>query len=125
MSIPIKSIVASAVNTIWDLTADIKVLGTYHRLTPGAYNPTTGAAAVTDTTYPVDYREAVFKQRDIDGERIRAGDKKILVRVSEMSARPTADDYIVASDGRRWDLMQIETEPTGKILIFRGRAHAL
>ena len=123
MDIP--GIVGRAVDTVFNITASIAVTGVYHRITPGAYTPSSGTAAVTDTTYNVSVRTALFEQREIDGDRIRSGDKKILVKTSEMTGVPTADDYFVDSNSKRWDLMYLATEPTYKLLILRGRAHAL
>lgn len=125
MAINLKAIAEKAVNTAFDISADIGVVATYHRITPGAYDVDQGVSVVSDQPFTVNFRAGVFSQREIDGDVIQAGDKKILVKTSEMDLQPTKDDYLVQADGTRFDLVQIGTEPSGKLLIFRGRAHGL
>jgi len=66
----------------------------------------------------------MFTQREIDGDRIKAGDKKLIFKTSEVTINPNIDDYFVDSNSKRWDVMMIGTEPTNSVLIMRGRAHA-
>ena len=122
--IALRNIIKNATKVIFDVTADIAVTGTYHNVVPGDYDPAVGNGANTTVQFPVNVRTGMFKQEEIDGDRIRFGDKKIIIQVTEMTAVPTADDYFIDSGGDRWDMLVIGTEPTANVLILRGRAHA-
>ena len=120
----LRTIAASARETIFKLTESVEVTGTYYHIVGGAYNVTTGAASVTTTTFSCSARTGVFEQKEIDGESIKAGDKKLFFKTTEVTVKPGSNDYFVDSAGVRWDLMEIGTEPTDSILILRGRAHS-
>lgn len=109
---------------IFKVTESIAVAGSYFHVVGGAYDVATGEAANTVTVFPCSARTGVFEQKEMDGDNIRAGDKKLFFKTSEVTIDPGADDYFVDSNGVRWDLMNIGTEPTASILILRGRAHA-
>lgn len=121
----LRTIAANARDQIFKITESVAVTGVYHCLAGGSYTVSSGTAAVTDTTYNVSVRTGVFLQKEIDGEIVKAGDKKIFVDTTEMTGSPTSNDYFVDSSGVRWDLMEIGKEPTDSILIMRGRAHAV
>lgn len=122
MNIP--AIARLARDTIFDITESIAITGTYYHVVAGAYTVATGTTANTVTPFACGARSAMFSQKEIDGERIKAGDKKLIFKTSEVTIVPSIDDYFVDSGGKRWDVMMIGTEPTGSVLILRGRAHA-
>lgn len=109
---------------VFDVTDSIAISGTYYHVVAGAYNVTTGTSSNTVTQFVCGARSAMFMQKEIDGDRIKAGDKKLIFKTSEVTIVPTIDDYFVDSGGTRWDVMIIGTEPTNSVLILRGRAHA-
>ena len=123
MSLNLPQIMASARDAIFSITESIAVAGVYHSPVPGAYDVATGVAPIVDTQFACSARTAAFEQREIDGDRIKAGDKKIIFKTTEVTITPKVDDYFIDASGDRWDLMAIMTEPTNSVLIMRGRAH--
>jgi hypothetical protein len=75
----------------------------------GSYTPATGTAAVTPTEISLDVLFARFKEREIDGVRIRESDCKILIEAAKLlsgttEVTPKLSDWIEEADGTRWEV---------------------
>lgn len=68
---------------------------TLTRTTMGEYNPATGAASQTTTTYICKAARFDYAQRDIDGTNIRVGDQRIYMDATVM---PQTGDTIALGD---------------------------
>lgn len=119
----LRAIGRNAVATAFNVADSILVAGTYHAISAGTYDPELGTDTRTDTETSVRALFGLFEQKENDGQNIQFGDKKILIKVTELAAQPNKDDYLVDSTGARWDLFLINAEPTGAVWILRGRAH--
>lgn len=64
---------------------------TLTRTTTGTYNPATGSASQTTTTYSCKAARFDYAQRDIDGTNIRVGDQRIYMDVQDMVMPQTGD----------------------------------
>lgn len=123
MNIP--NLVKNSVATAFKVAASMQVACVYHRITAGVYNPSTGAVGSTDTTTAINPIFGVYSQNEIDGSVIRTGDKKIVIRQSELAAEPKPDDFIVENvSTERWEVIEVTTEPTKQVWIVQGRKHA-
>lgn len=62
------------------------------RTVPGAYNPATGATGAGETTNYTGTGAAFdYGQRDIDGSRIRVGDRRVYLSTTGMVTPQTGD----------------------------------
>jgi hypothetical protein len=67
---------------------------TLKKRTAGAYDPNTGAATVTETSYSITGAVFDYPQRVIDGTLIQQGDKKVLVSAEGLTVDPDVDDAV-------------------------------
>jgi hypothetical protein len=124
MPINLQQIVGSALDTAWEVASSIKDVGTFTKVTSGTYNPTTGATGQTTTATAVNALFGAYDQREIDGENVKHGDKKIFIRSSELAVAPERNDYYLDAQGLRWNVIAIKREPTAKLWIVQGRVGA-
>lgn len=121
--IDLVGIVNNAVNVAFDVAGQIVDNGVYHSVVAGSYDPSTAVSVNTNTSTNVGVLFGMFEQREVDGQIVQWGDKKIIIKTDELATEPQRDDYYVAADSTRWDLHVIGIEPTRNVWILRGRAH--
>ena len=115
-----KQLVASG----FGIAASLQVACTFHRITANNFDPATLEAGVTDTTTAINVLFGSFKQKEVDGVNVRRGDKRLLIRQSELAAQPQANDYITENaSGTKWLIVGIEFDPTESLWRVHGRAH--
>lgn len=68
---------------------------TLTRVTTGDYDPATGTASQTTTTYSCKAVRFYYAQRDVDGTNIRVGDQRIYMAATVM---PQTGDTIALGD---------------------------
>lgn len=102
---------------VFQIAGDVVQPVTYKHVVPGVYDPATGTAATTETTYTpkallvgLDDREQTWFPADADVQ-------KAIIPYSELSITPSSQDYFVI-DGVRWEIMRITTPPTAAIRKF-------
>jgi hypothetical protein len=80
---------------------------TIRRVTPGAYNPTTGT--VTETTADTTVR-GVLQDVTLSevNDLIQAGDKRLLIAAADVTNAPTTADRVVIA-GRSLQIIQVDT----------------
>jgi len=124
MALDLKGIVKNAVGTIYNLFGQISDAGQYHRVGAGSYNASTGSTGATDTAGPATALFCLFTEEEMQGrgDLVKSGDKKIILRTTDVPTRPGRDDYYTDAAGVRWDLELIQQEPTDNVWILRGRA---
>jgi hypothetical protein len=83
-------------STAAELLTEFGQAVTLSRQTAGAYNPATGAAAVTVTTQTGTGAIFDYGSRDIDGTLIKQGDKKLLLAALGITA-PQVDDTVTVN----------------------------
>ena len=128
MSLPLGSIVGSVVSAAFDLAGEITVAMTYTQHKAVAYDPETGTVPIVtsdpgSTVIPISVSAIVggYSQNEIDGETIRFGDEKLLVKASELAAvTPNVDDYFLAGSVKRL-VVNIKLDPTGTLYTFQTR----
>lgn len=124
MDIP--AIAKNAVATAFRICESVTTDCVYHRVTPGAYDPSLGANADSETTKAIAPIFGVYAQKDVDGTNIRSGDKRIMIQASEMAAigTPQSDDFITeTASGERWDIIDISYDVTRCLWVIQGRTH--
>ncbi|MBB5770882.1 hypothetical protein HNP47_000851 [Brevundimonas vesicularis] len=93
--------------------------GAIRRTTPGtrpSYDP--GPSTYSDD--PTDMVVTDFSSREIDGTRILATDKKIMVAPGALTAPPALSDKVVEADGTVYNIVPpIQTKrPAGTTLVY-------
>lgn len=130
MSIPIHSLVLSTLATVWDQCAELIKAGTFNHVETPTYTEATGEVTPVNVTKSVNVILLNFKQKQIDGQIVKTGDKKILLRASELATAPAitqpgTDDFITeTATGFRWDVIGITIEPTNQFYIIHARRGA-
>lgn len=87
---------------------------------PGApsgppYNPTPGAPVNHDARFVV----TKFEAREIDGTRILATDKKVLMSPGTLTIDPASTDTLVEANGATWKIVAVETlRPAETTLLY-------
>lgn len=123
MALDIPAIIRSGVATAFSTAESIWDAGTYYKVTSGTYNPADGTSPHTTTGTAVKAIFGMFHQREIDGQQVQSGDKKIFIRQTDLAVEPQRNDYYVDANAVRWDVELIHIEPTRSLWILRGRAH--
>jgi hypothetical protein len=80
---------------------------TIRRVTSGAYNPTTGAAAETVVDTAVRGVLQDVNLREVN-DLIQAGDKRLLIAAADVSTAPTTADRVLIG-GRTLQVIQVVT----------------
>lgn len=119
MNLP--AILQAARDTAFKVTESVAKTGTYYSVTVGAYSVSTGATSDTTTTYAISARVGVFRREEVDGESIKSGDQKWVISTAELPVHPKGEDYVIDASGARWDIMLINSEPSGSVYIVRAR----
>lgn len=85
-----------------------------------SYSVATGAGTPNETTITVTAMLLRYKEKDIDGEKVRKGDEKILIRKTEMTgiAEPTTEDTIVFGGIVRY-IIDVTRDATGQLYTFQ------
>lgn len=93
------------------------------RVTAGAYNPATGTATQTTTTYTgIPAAVFGFKNMEIDGTLILKGDKKVIMSAKGLTVTPTKDD-VLSIGGVDHAILNIEhIDPAGTPVIYKIQA---
>lgn len=117
--INLRGIVKAALGIGFDVGAQITVAATYNRIGDATYTPADGEVSPNTVTIPgVSVMVLSFSAKEIDGERVRAGDERVLVRREEVAAlpEPARDDYIVETvSGTRRDVISFRADPTRQL----------
>jgi hypothetical protein len=82
-------------------------VATIRRVTPGAYNPTTGTAAETTTDTAVRGVLEDVNLREVN-DLVQAGDKRLLIAAADTAAPPTTADRVIIA-GRSLQVIEVRT----------------
>jgi hypothetical protein len=120
MSVDLKGITRTAVNTLFALGLDFVKDGTYVR--PASFNPQTGLTVSAEQTAVVKMLLAQYRPRELGLVFIQPGDEKVLIRASEVAGipSPVSGDYLIqSSDGQRRDVISALLDQTGEFWLFQ------
>ena len=122
----LRNIVKAAGSVAFEVFGQIKCPGTYSNVTGSTHVAGSGVATPIKTDVPCSPILASYKATDIDGERVKQGDEKLIFEnwrlVSNGVFEPTINDYFVetATDIRR-NVIEVFTDPTRNIAIIQVR----
>lgn len=94
----------------------------FTRAAAGAYDPTTGAAAVTLTDYTVTGAVFGFPDQNVNGTNILTGDKRILISAQGLTVVPQTNDFLLI-EGVKHSIVNIKTlAPSGVPVLYTAQA---
>ena len=125
MALDLKGLFAGATSLMFSMFDQVAISGTYYTVDAGTYDPATGATGASVTGVPIRVLFGLFtaQEQAARPDVIRSGDKKVIIRVTEVEDPPKQDNYFTDTDGARWDLELISREPTKNVWIVRARRH--
>lgn len=83
------------------------------------YDPTPGV----ETEYAARFVVTEYDSREIDGSRIRASDKKVLLSVKGLTIDPTTSDLLVEHDGSTLSIVDADPlKPAETIVLWTLQA---
>lgn len=89
------SIARQVTGLAFDLAGEIVVSHIYRQAAAVTYDPATGSPTPTDAVATVGAIVGRYSHKETDGQKIRFGDEKCLVKASELGAIvPSPDDYL-------------------------------
>lgn len=120
--IDLAAIAEKAIATGWNVADSITLDAIYKQVRTPSYNAATGAVTPDFATAAVKPIFTNFDAREKEDANVRQGDKRILIRASEMgSITPTLNDQIVETGGTTWNVLRFTLEATKRLYIFHGR----
>lgn len=96
-----------------------KLIGQFGRtvtltsVTPGVYNPATGAAVPTSSSVSVKALCEEYKGFDIVNELAKAGDRKFTISAADVAARPEPGDNVL--DGKTYTVVAVKAISSGEL----------
>lgn len=121
MGLPITTMVQGLATLAFDLASDVVLSLVYVNHNAVNYDPATGLVLLNPDTLasaPVDAIMGKYSLKETDGQRIRAGDERVLVKASELAGIvPTVDDFLAALGD---NLIPEETQYSGGAYILIG-----
>lgn len=129
--IDLRAITKKAINVGFDLAGQLTISTSYNRVSGTAdatYSTATGVVTPnTRTIQPVTAMVLRFAAKEIDGEKVRSGDERVLVRTAELPAlgEPARDDYLIEiSSSVRRDVIEFAADPTHTFWILHCRRNS-
>lgn len=123
--IDVQGITRTGLVTAWSLASQLVKVCSYvqPRAAATPYTPATGKVNLTQYRFAVTPMIMGYAAKEIDGERIRLGDEKILVKATELSAlTPSLDDFIIeTATAVRRDVIAWVKDATGSLWTFQCR----
>ena len=115
---------------MWAEAGDVVLAARYTHVTPGEYDPVTGET--NDTTITIDVTVILdqWRQDQIDGVTVKAGDRIAKVRANELGREPSTDGELRIEkahgagviDSQLWQIKRYTTDPAGVVYDIHVRA---
>lgn len=114
--------IKDAVGAAFSAIADLATQMTYVSIAPGGYVPSAGSTFSARTEYVTTGIIVDYKDKELDGDRIRRGDRKVLLEQSKLSPIPNLGDQIEV-ESSVYNILQIEQDPVGATWTFQVRVN--
>ena len=114
--------IRDAVGSAFTAIADLATQLTYVVVTPGVYVPDAGTSFPPNTEHSTEGIILNYQDREFDGDRIRRGDRKILIEQAELTPIPNLGDRIeVTATGLSYNIIQLKQDPVSATWTFQVR----
>jgi len=108
----------SLVATVKNLISHFGATITLTTVMQGAYDPTLGTISEVSTDYSVVGVTEEYNSREIDGDSIKIGDKKLMISSSGLSNLNSFDSITLLIDSVTWKVIRVNTIQPGDTIIF-------
>lgn len=117
-----RQLVQQLTGAAFSIMGDIPTTATYKPLTASSYNAAAGDNTATFGTVPnVRAIEERFELREIDGQTVKSGDKKLVIPSIDLpDVTPALEDRI-HFDRKVWEIKGIMDDPTEAVYVFHVR----
>lgn len=89
-----------------------------YRRVEGVYDPATGTAAVTESTLTMNGVVVDYTSRQLDGERVKAGDRRVLLDPSGQTKEVAVGDEVIVDNVRHMIVATSHVRPAGTTVLF-------
>jgi len=110
--------ISALVQKAFQKTGDLRTTVTFQRLTPGAYDPSTGAVAITEVEYTI--TNAILtsvSSAEMGWFPADRNTQKLLVAGANLPVEPTTTDNVVI-DGATWEITRVKQVPGDALYIL-------
>jgi hypothetical protein len=108
------SVVTDLQNTVLSLLTEWgRINITLRRLTPGAYNPSTGGSAASTTKdYTVTGALLNYKDYEVNGTSVLAADRRCVIAAKNMTIVPAVTDTVIV-DSISYNVVNLQIQEVG------------
>ena len=117
----IRARLATTADRLFDRFASFVQTATYNKAGVPTYDATTGTVTQTPTATAVGLIFEDWREDQIDGTIIRAGDRKAMVRAVQITGAPTTDDTVTINS-KLWAVIGWSTDPGAILYTLHIRA---
>lgn len=114
----IRTRLQATADRLWVRFASVTLAATYRRFSGGSYNPTTGEVGDGYVESSIAVILERWRQDQIDGQVVKAGDRIAKVRGRELGFEPSADDQIVIARAPGVQLQELQLSESGAPLVL-------
>jgi hypothetical protein len=112
MALDIKGLTGNLVDLGFELAGQITASVTFTHRTGAVYDPSTGSTAETEETASVDAILQSYRSNEIDGDRIRVGDRRAIIKQSALTGITAFDQQDTITIGEeRWQVVDFSVDP--------------
>jgi len=117
MALDIKGLAGGLVDLGFSLAGQILVTCVYSHRTAAVYDPTAGTTAETTEEATVKAILQPYSEREIDGDRIRIGDRRAIIKRSELKGISEFSQQDTLTIGtERWQFIDPGYDPADAVL---------
>lgn len=110
--------IQALVKKAFQKTGDLRTTVTFQRLTPGSYDPATGAVAVSEVEYIINNAILTsISSAEMGWFPADRNTQKLLVAGSDLPVEPTTTDT-VEIDGVKWEITRVKQVPGDAIYVL-------
>lgn len=110
--------ISALVKKAFQKTGDLRTTVTFQRLTPGAYDPATGAVAITEVEYTI--TNAILtsvSSAEMGWFPADRNTQKLLIAGEDLPVEPTTTDNVVIG-GVTWEITRVKQVPGDALYVL-------
>lgn len=114
----------NAAGTAAGVFKDVFSSAVYEAEATSVYDVSAGAVSVTSTRYFISILFSAYKNRELDGDRVRPTDMKGLIPQNDLTPEPGLNDHIIrieAGVSTTYEILDIGKDPADAIWQFQLR----
>ncbi len=112
---------AAAAVDIFAAFGDVPIALTLTKMLSAEYNTTTGVVDTANDEFEAQGFIIEYDQHEVDGETVRTGDVKCILRQAEIDAQVTVNDKITINE-RIYDVVNVGKDPADALWLLQIRS---